>query len=130
MPPVLVADDDQDIRVAARTLLEAEGYAVLEAADGEEALGALRASEGPLVVLLDIGMPCLSGVDLLVLAARGDLRLARHAYLVWTALGTPLPAGLLAALGVPLLPKPYDIYRLLAAVAEAAVRLAHGEVLR
>lgn len=123
MSRVLVADDDETVREATRLLLEDAGYAVAEAADGAAALGALRASAEPLVVLLDIAMPGVSGVAILAAAAAGEERLARHAYIAWTASPRRVPPELLAATGAPLLPKPFDIDDLLGEVAAAAARL-------
>ena len=61
---ILVVDDEQNARVALRTMLAEEGYEVLEAADGEEAL-ALIPGFGPSVVLADVRMPRLDGITLL-----------------------------------------------------------------
>jgi DNA-binding response OmpR family regulator len=57
---VLVVDDDPDIRVLLKELLERQGYGVTEAANGKEALRALY-SVPPDVVLLDVSMPELDG---------------------------------------------------------------------
>jgi CheY-like chemotaxis protein len=59
--PVLVVDDDPDIRAGLRDTLEQEGYAVREARDGSEALGWLRANPPPPLVLLDWNMAPMSG---------------------------------------------------------------------
>jgi two-component system NtrC family response regulator/two-component system response regulator HydG len=61
---ILVVDDEQNARVALRTMLAEEGYEVLEAADGEEALSLLPGF-GPSVVLADVRMPRLDGITLL-----------------------------------------------------------------
>jgi two-component system NtrC family response regulator/two-component system response regulator HydG len=60
---ILVVDDEQAAREALGTILLEEGYEVLDAADGEEALGAL-ADFAPDVVLSDIRMPKLDGLGL------------------------------------------------------------------
>ncbi len=57
---VLVIDDEAPIRLLCRVNLEAEGMAVLEAADGVSGLELARA-EQPDVVLLDVMMPGLDG---------------------------------------------------------------------
>ncbi|HZC75783.1 MAG TPA: response regulator, partial [Gaiellaceae bacterium] len=57
---VLVIDDEAPIRLLCRVNLEAEGIAVLEAADGTTGLDLARA-EQPDVVLLDVMMPGLDG---------------------------------------------------------------------
>lgn len=57
---ILVCDDEPDIRELLRELLGRTGYAVLEAADGQEALRTLYGSS-PDLVLLDVSMPNLDG---------------------------------------------------------------------
>lgn len=62
MPTILIADDNDDLRGMWRQLLEANGYRVLEAADGREA--AERAvGERPALVIMDLGMPGLDGLS-------------------------------------------------------------------
>ena len=58
---VLVADDDQDIRDGIEIYLKNEGYDVLKAADGKEALELLEANEVHLLIL-DIMMPNMDGI--------------------------------------------------------------------
>jgi two-component system cell cycle response regulator DivK len=59
---ILVADDNEDCRVALRTLLEAHGYEVYEAADGESAVEVTR-RERPDLVLMDVMMPGVDGLE-------------------------------------------------------------------
>lgn len=59
---VLVADDSESERQAARTTLSAAGYAVVEAFDGQHALEVF-ARERPDLVLLDVVMPRLTGLE-------------------------------------------------------------------
>ncbi len=62
---VLLAEDEEDVRDLARRMLEAKGYAVLEAADGERALAVARAHAQPIHLLLtDVVMPVMGGRDL------------------------------------------------------------------
>jgi CheY-like chemotaxis protein len=61
---ILFADDEPAIRTLAREWLEAGGYTVLLAQDGQEALDAYRARQGSIdLVILDLIMPRLSGRD-------------------------------------------------------------------
>jgi two-component system KDP operon response regulator KdpE len=55
-------DDERAIRRYLRASLAARGYAVLEAADGEEALG-MAIKEHPDLLVLDLGLPDMDGVD-------------------------------------------------------------------
>jgi DNA-binding NarL/FixJ family response regulator len=60
---VLIVDDHAGFRSAARALLEAEGYSVVaESATGGEALEA-AGRLNPTLVLLDIGLPDLDGIE-------------------------------------------------------------------
>lgn len=57
---VLVIDDSQTIRRTAETLLTKEGYTVVTAADGFEALARV-AEQNPALIFIDIMMPRLDG---------------------------------------------------------------------
>jgi DNA-binding response OmpR family regulator len=82
-PPILIADDDTDVRRLIAVLLERAGYRALEAADGREALRLLYAQR-PAAVVLDVTMPGLDGwqvlerirevsdVPVLMLTAQGE----------------------------------------------------------
>jgi CheY-like chemotaxis protein len=59
---VLVVDDDAEIRDVVRTVLEQEGFAIVEASNGEEALELLRDRSIRIgLVLLDLLMPKMDG---------------------------------------------------------------------
>ncbi len=59
---VLVIEDDHDIRVSVRSLLEDEGYQVLSVANGLAALSLLeRSDELPSLILLDLMLPVMDG---------------------------------------------------------------------
>ncbi|GIL34921.1 response regulator transcription factor [Phycicoccus sp. DTK01] len=64
---ILVVDDEPEIRTVLRAYLEAEGHHVAEAATGAEALRRALATDGsaPDLVLLDIGLPDVDGLDVL-----------------------------------------------------------------
>jgi CheY-like chemotaxis protein len=64
MPLVMLVDDADVERAAVRRLLEREGYDVVEAADGLDALAVLEGSR-PALILLDLSMPDLDGLALL-----------------------------------------------------------------
>ncbi len=68
---VLVVDDEPQIRALLRAYLEAEGFGVLEAGTGADALNlALDKADPPDLVLLDIGLPDLDGLDVLTTLRR------------------------------------------------------------
>ena len=62
MPSVLVVDDDPDVRIMLETYLELEGFDVLTASNGLDALQRLRDAR-PSVILLDLMMPVMDGVE-------------------------------------------------------------------
>jgi CheY-like chemotaxis protein len=85
---VLVVDDDEMIRRLVRTVLEADDFEVTEAKDGQQALAVIEA-EHPAVVVLDVMMPGLNGVEVcrrldhdnvkvIILTARDDADLAEE----------------------------------------------------
>lgn len=121
-----IVDDDPEIRHTVRVVLEDEGCAVVEAADGVEALRILRTTMTPLVVLLDLRMPRLDGLGVLQAVAADRTLRDQHAYVVMTANAPPLPddlTALLDLLAIPVLRKPFDIDQLVQLVGEAARRL-------
>jgi two-component system response regulator AtoC len=123
---VLVVDDESEIRHALRFLLEHDGYSVHEAASGQQALNVLRTSPRRMVVLLDVRMPGMTGLEVLEQVAE-QLVLARHAYILLTGqFGQTMSldaAELVAQLAIPVITKPFDLTRLLSAVEAAAARL-------
>lgn len=66
---ILVIDDEDRIRMACRRVLERDGFTVCEAADGEEGLAAID-RERPDLVLVDLMMPKLSGMEVLAEARK------------------------------------------------------------
>lgn len=59
---ILLVDDEPLLRRAFRTLLEASGYAVAEAGSAGEAIDKAT-TERPALILLDLGLPDRSGLD-------------------------------------------------------------------
>jgi DNA-binding response OmpR family regulator len=106
---VLIVDDEADIRDAVSELLSDEGYEVLGASDGDEALEKARAFH-PSLVLLDLMMPGMNGWEFRA-RQKGDPELASIPVVVVSALGRV--AGLDAA---AYLEKPFEVDDLLTAV--------------
>lgn len=110
-PWILLVDDDAGIREALSMVLADEGYRVLVAEDGADALRLLRASERlPAVILLDLMMPVMDGYQFRA-AQLADATLAGIPVIVLTA---GMMSGGVAALGArSCLRKPLDLDRLL-----------------
>jgi DNA-binding response OmpR family regulator len=80
---ILVADDDEDILLLVTTRLRRDGFNVMSAPDGEQAL-ALAREHKPTLAVLDIGMPGLDGLEVLA-AIRADEDLRGTLVLLLTA---------------------------------------------
>jgi DNA-binding NtrC family response regulator len=116
---ILLAEDEDAIRWLGRRYLEADGWTVLEARDGEEALEIIGAHQTPLrLVVTDLNMPKVSGRELAEV-----LSIFRP--------GLPVLGitGFLSAVShdrrLPILPKPFTPGSLL-----QAVRMACGVSVR
>jgi two-component system cell cycle sensor histidine kinase/response regulator CckA len=116
---ILVADDEAILRSLIRTLLDDEGYEVLAASDGNEALRLSRSHEGTIDLLLtDVQMPRLDGIAAYrrIRAERGDIKVL--------FMSGAIPESLEIPAGLPFLPKPFVTAALCTKVREVL-----GEVL-
>ena len=107
---VLVVDDDPGIRESIREVLSTEGYRVLEAGDGAEALLRMDGVDGRCVVLLDLAMPRMNGLELLNELSRRT-RTERFPVVVMSA--NAHPRELEFPQVVALLRKPFELEDLL-----------------
>jgi CheY-like chemotaxis protein len=113
---VVVVDDDDAVRDAIADVLALDGYAVLTARDGDEALRLLAVAPRPCVALVDLVMPNVDGWELVraLLAAPG----LRDIPIVCTTAGRDeVPDGCFA-----ILRKPFDDHALSATVRGAFAR--------
>ena len=126
MVTVLVVDDDRATRAMIRAALEDSGYAVREAEQGDEALAQLRETTTPMVVLVDLLMPVVSGFEMLQRVAEDWDLARRHAYVVVTASEESLPVvqALRSTTVVEGIAKPFDIDTLIEAVERASAVLS------
>jgi CheY-like chemotaxis protein len=109
---ILLVDDDPSVREMIGRVLTGEGYLVLSAANGAEAVGIVEANRIDLV-LLDLAMPVLGGWDTFEqLTARDPLL----AVIIITARPNQLFTALGAGVGA-LLEKPLDFPKLLTTVS-------------
>ena len=85
---VLVVDDDEAIRDVVAEVLRDEGYSVVCAENGAQALQEINADRRPDLVLLDLMMPVMSGWELLD-AVHDDAELSRIPVVVLSAVRAP-----------------------------------------
>jgi CheY-like chemotaxis protein len=114
---VLVVEDDDWCRDEVCGVLQNAGYAVLEAADGEQALRVLLSEQKPepTVILLDMWLPRMTGQELMRVL-RNDHRLSRIPVVLTSA--SEVFADYAVAKNVGWLPKPFDGETLLAEVSK------------
>lgn len=62
-PLILIVEDDREIRESLSELLELEGYRTAAAADGGDALNYLAKQPAPHLILLDLMMPVMNGLE-------------------------------------------------------------------
>jgi CheY-like chemotaxis protein len=112
--PILIIDDEADIRWLISELLVDEGYTVAQAANGRDALTYLQAADPlPCVIILDLMMPVMNGWDFLQVRQQDPL-LAPIPIVIVSAARTAINVNALGVQGA--LDKPFDMDRLLATV--------------
>lgn len=124
-PCVLVVDDEPHIRSLLRRVLAAEHYQVVEAEDGCAALAVLDRCGGADVILSDLMMPRMGGLELLERAKKRDDTLG---FILLTGAGTMSDAvEALRSQADDYLVKPFNLDEVTFAVARA---IAHGALIR
>lgn len=113
--PVLIVEDDPDVRESLRGVVLDEGYCVAEAGDGRQALEYLRAHANPCVMILDLMMPVMDGWQLLA-AMKDDAALGRIPVVVVSASSVDKLQTAQTLGAVALLRKPVHLDALLEAV--------------
>ena len=108
-PTVMVADDLDDARFVLRTFLEGNGYRVVEARDGGEAVD-LAARKCPDLILMDLNMPALDGLAAIARLRAGSGSCATVPILAFTAYDTyGIREAVFEAGGDEYLSKPLDL---------------------
>jgi DNA-binding response OmpR family regulator len=112
---VLIADDEPNIVISLEYLLEREGYRVVVARDGQEALDAV-ARDAPDLVLLDVMLPKMSGFEVCQ-RLREDTSRRRIRVLMLTAKGREVEVSKGLALGADAyVTKPFSTQELMALI--------------
>ena len=120
---MLVVDDNADLRDAIGEELEAEGYQVLQAGNGKEALETLRTHGEVSLILVDLRMPTMDGRQLI--AALRQMGVDIPVVVLSGVSRSPQSDGVVRRLvtgAVDVLDKPFSIDALLRIVAQHAAR--------
>ena len=118
---ILAVDDEPTILALAKDVLELEGYVVLVARNGEEALGIYRESQGGIdLVLLDLTMPVMGGVE--CFHRLKEIDPAVRVVISSGFTSESATVGLLRDGALDCLQKPYEIQALARVVAAALAR--------
>lgn len=119
---VLVVDDAPDIRELLSYTLEVEGYNVLQASDGGEAIEVAAAHE-PAVIVMDMQMPILDGIEA-TKRLKSERRLRDIPVIAHTAYSRDLPSR---ELFTAVIPKPCSLDEVLAAITQSRTRRKPGQ---
>ncbi|MBN2051265.1 MAG: sigma-54-dependent Fis family transcriptional regulator, partial [Spirochaetales bacterium] len=113
---VCIVDDEKNVRLFLKDLLEQEGYEITEAADCAQALKVVEIQK-PRIVILDLNLPDGNGIDLIEpMKARSPL----SQIIVITALGTVDNAVRSMKLGAfDFITKPFEVESILLSIARA-----------
>jgi CheY-like chemotaxis protein len=107
-PEILLVDDDDELRESIADGLEDAGFVVIRAKDGNDALGHLRNSSLPSLVLLDLLMPGMNGWQLCEVM-HADPALADIPIVALTATASMDPESLHLADVADWIAKPFDL---------------------
>lgn len=111
--PILVIEDNDDVRDMMAVTLELEGHRVVTASNGREALYLLHHGVEPCMILLDLMMPVMNGWEFQKAVER-EPQLRDIPIVVVSATGTDVNRTQAAAV----LPKPIDVDKLLDVVED------------
>lgn len=111
---ILIVEDDSALREALAQVLSDEGYELLSARDGLEAVNCLKMGNRPDVILLDLSMPVVNGWEFRMFQKR-DPELARIPVVLITAGGYSREEVAWLEPSA-LIPKPVDVGVLLAVI--------------
>jgi two-component system alkaline phosphatase synthesis response regulator PhoP len=114
-PEILLVDDDDELRESIADGLEEAGFIVIRASNGNDALGHLRTSSLPSLVLLDLMMPGLNGWELCEVM-RGDPVLAEIPIVALSATASMDPESLHLADVADWIGKPFDLDQVLGVI--------------
>jgi DNA-binding response OmpR family regulator len=116
--PLMIVDDDDDLRNALAFIMTSHGYQVAAFGDAREALRALDAGITPFLILLDLMMAGMSGWEFRA-AQLGNPLISAIPVVILTAANT-LSDGVHALTEIEVMAKPFELDTLLAVVRRYA----------
>ncbi len=121
MTKILVVDDSATMRQQVRQALTSGGFEVLEAVDGQDGLAKVTADKDVKVMILDVNMPRMNGIELAeALHANGRMAAGLNVVMLTTEGHAELIARAKAAGAKGWIVKPFKPELLLAAVKKMA----------
>jgi two-component system chemotaxis response regulator CheY len=121
MTKILVVDDSATMRQQVRQVLTGGGFEVLEAVDGQDGLAKVTADKDVKVMILDVNMPRMNGIELAeALHANGRMAAGLNVVMLTTEGHAELIARAKAAGAKGWIVKPFKPDLLLAAVKKMA----------
>ncbi len=121
MPKILVVDDSATMRQQVRQVLSSGGFDVIEAVDGQDGLAKVNADKDVRVMILDVNMPRMNGIELAeALKANGRMDAGLNVVMLTTEGHAELIARAKAAGAKGWIVKPFKPELLLAAVKKMA----------
>ena len=104
----MIVDDDPDILLSLREILEANGYKVYSFDNGEDLLKALSDGKKPTLIILDIMMPEMSGWDIQT-RLRENQKWKKIPIVFLTARSTETAKDMCERYGIDYISKPFEI---------------------
>lgn len=118
MKPILIVDDDADIRLILRSVLESYGYLCEEACNGLEALEKIETNDYALL-LLDYSMPLMNGLEVIQRLGQVSRSFRPQVVMMTANSGQDLRVQALEAGAAAVLSKPFDIDHVLLTIGRA-----------
>ena len=122
MAKILIVDDSQMVRKKLRLALETSGHTVTEACDGLEGLAKLKEVDGLNLIVADVNMPNMNGIDMCI-KMREEKKFDHIKIFMLTAESSSEMKTKAAAAKVSAwILKPYDIVKILSAIDKVLSR--------
>ena len=120
---ILLTDDSKSIRAVIATVLKVAGYNVIEAGDGQEGLAILKSGKQVDMVITDLNMPNMNGIELLKLQRKRGCKALDANKALMSAVTTPRQQAEVKELGCHFFRKPFKLSEIKQWIDECAERI-------